>query len=217
MRFTVAALQERGVAKERIFVSMERSMKLRDRALRALPARPELFICKDGPVFPLDARRAAAAGAGALTRRAEPADARGLEVRLLRRLPAQPARPARTSCWRSPASSRSPTSSRPRRATRRGPLRPLARRGLGHDGGGRRAHPDGAAQSRRLVTIGACATSGGIQALRNFADVEDFIVGRLRVARVRVDARHLHRRSPTTCTSTSSCRAARSTSASCSR
>ena len=31
------------------------------------------------------------------------------------------------------------------------------------------------AQSRRLVTIGACATSGGIQALRNFADVEDFL------------------------------------------
>jgi Ni,Fe-hydrogenase III small subunit len=30
------------------------------------------------------------------------------------------------------------------------------------------------AQSRTLVTIGACATSGGIQALRNFADVADF-------------------------------------------
>jgi coenzyme F420-reducing hydrogenase gamma subunit len=31
------------------------------------------------------------------------------------------------------------------------------------------------AESRRLVTIGACATSGGIQALRNFANVEDFL------------------------------------------
>ena len=31
------------------------------------------------------------------------------------------------------------------------------------------------AKSRRLVTIGACATSGGIQALRNFAEVEDFM------------------------------------------
>ena len=30
------------------------------------------------------------------------------------------------------------------------------------------------AASRFLVTIGACATSGGIQALRNFADVADF-------------------------------------------
>jgi coenzyme F420-reducing hydrogenase gamma subunit len=30
------------------------------------------------------------------------------------------------------------------------------------------------ANSRTLVTIGACATAGGIQALRNFADVEEF-------------------------------------------
>ena len=29
--------------------------------------------------------------------------------------------------------------------------------------------------SRRLVTIGACATAGGIQALRNFADVDEFV------------------------------------------
>jgi len=29
-------------------------------------------------------------------------------------------------------------------------------------------------QSRTLVTIGACASAGGIQALRNFADVEEF-------------------------------------------
>src|SRR5262245_39591935 len=28
--------------------------------------------------------------------------------------------------------------------------------------------------SRTLVTIGACATAGGIQALRNFADVKEF-------------------------------------------
>lgn len=30
-------------------------------------------------------------------------------------------------------------------------------------------------QSKALVTIGACATAGGIQALRNFAKVDDFI------------------------------------------
>src|SRR5208283_399563 len=29
--------------------------------------------------------------------------------------------------------------------------------------------------SRKLVTIGACATAGGIQALRNFKDVKEFI------------------------------------------
>ena len=28
--------------------------------------------------------------------------------------------------------------------------------------------------SRRLVTIGACATAGGIQALRNYADIAEF-------------------------------------------
>lgn len=31
------------------------------------------------------------------------------------------------------------------------------------------------AQSKVLVTIGACATAGGIQALRNFADVSEFV------------------------------------------
>jgi coenzyme F420-reducing hydrogenase gamma subunit len=30
-------------------------------------------------------------------------------------------------------------------------------------------------QSRHLVTIGACATAGGIQALRNFADVNEYV------------------------------------------
>jgi len=30
------------------------------------------------------------------------------------------------------------------------------------------------ASSRALITIGACATAGGIQALRNFADIEEF-------------------------------------------
>ncbi len=31
------------------------------------------------------------------------------------------------------------------------------------------------ATSRTLVTIGACATAGGIQALRNYADIEDYV------------------------------------------
>lgn len=30
-------------------------------------------------------------------------------------------------------------------------------------------------QSKTLITIGACATAGGIQALRNFQDVNEFI------------------------------------------
>ncbi|MFN3231343.1 MAG: oxidoreductase [Alphaproteobacteria bacterium] len=38
----------------------------------------------------------------------------------------------------------------------------------------RRRIEDVRRQSRFLVTIGACATAGGIQALRNFSDVEEF-------------------------------------------
>ena len=38
----------------------------------------------------------------------------------------------------------------------------------------RSASARSARQSRALVTIGACATAGGIQALRNFADVDAF-------------------------------------------
>ena len=30
-------------------------------------------------------------------------------------------------------------------------------------------------RSRRVIAIGACATAGGIQSLRNFADVDDFV------------------------------------------
>ena len=43
--------------------------------------------------------------------------------------------------------------------------------------------------SRTLVTIGACATAGGIQALRNFADVRRVRLDRLRAARLHLDAR----------------------------
>ena len=72
------------------------------------------------------------------------------------------------------------------------------------------------AQSRFLVTIGACATSGGIQALRNFADVEEYqrvvYAGRSTSTPSRP-----RRRSEITSTSTSSCEAARSTRPSSSR
>ena len=56
----------------------------------------------------------------------------------------------------------------------------------------RRADPRGArAVSRRLVTIGACATAGGIQALRNFADVEEFTRAVYATPGVHLDARDL--------------------------
>ena len=69
--------------------------------------------------------------------------------------------------------------------------------------------------SRMLVTIGACATSGGIQALRNFADVREFTSS---CTRGRTTSRPWPPRRPwpITSRSTSSCAAARSTGASCS-
>lgn len=53
MRFAVAALQERGVPAEVIFVSLERSMKCAIRLCGHCQLGPE-FICHDGPVFPWD-------------------------------------------------------------------------------------------------------------------------------------------------------------------
>ena len=72
------------------------------------------------------------------------------------------------------------------------------------------------AVSRRLITIGACATAGGIQALRNFGDVAEFR------SIVYAHPEYLspcpgRRRSRRTSPSTSSCVAAPSTSTSCSR
>ncbi len=95
----------------------------------------------------------------------------------MRRLPARRCSTARTSCSRSRARSRSPTSSRPRRATVRGPYDVSLVEGSITTAARRRAHPRRCgAQSRQLVTIGACATAGGIQALRNFADVDELPV-----------------------------------------
>jgi NAD(P)H-flavin reductase len=54
MRFTAAELEERGLARDRIFVSLERSMHCAVGLCGHCQLR-EFFICKDGPVFSLDA------------------------------------------------------------------------------------------------------------------------------------------------------------------
>ena len=69
--------------------------------------------------------------------------------------------------------------------------------------------------SRRLVTIGACANAGGIQGLRNFTDVEDHVTAVYPSPEYVAYARILHADQRLTCRSTSSSRAARSTSISC--
>jgi NAD(P)H-flavin reductase len=53
MRFTAAALRERGVARERIFVSLERNMKCAVGFCGHCQFGPS-FVCKDGPVFAYD-------------------------------------------------------------------------------------------------------------------------------------------------------------------
>ena len=56
----------------------------------------------------------------------------------------------------------------------------------------RRADPARSARaSRTLVTIGACATAGGIQALRNFADVDEFLSVVYATPGLHLDARDL--------------------------
>ena len=97
------------------------------------------------------------------------------------------------------------------------PVRRVARRGLDHDAARRRAHPGGppevedADHDRRLRHR---RRDPGAAQLRRRQRVR---LDRLRVAGVHLDARDLDRGSPTTWRSTSSCAAARSTSASCSR
>jgi NAD(P)H-flavin reductase len=53
MRFTATALAERGLSADRIFVSLERNMRCAI-GLCGHCQLQHLFICKDGPVFPLD-------------------------------------------------------------------------------------------------------------------------------------------------------------------
>ena len=169
MRFTAAALRERGVPAESIHVSLERSMKCAIGLCGHCQLGP-LFVCKDGPVFPWTA---SSAGCGC------------------------------ASCERRPSSrcgsSRRATAASSSLLDCEDELLPLADEveiayfleasSAVVDGPydlslveGSITTPQDAerireirARSRRLITIGACATAGGIQALRNFADVDDFV------------------------------------------
>ena len=53
MRFTIAALRDRGIAADRIYLSMERHMKCAVRLCGRCQFGPA-FVCRDGPVFRLD-------------------------------------------------------------------------------------------------------------------------------------------------------------------
>ena len=65
--------------------------------------------------------------------------------------------------------------SRSHQSHRTGALRHQPRRGFDHHGGRCRADREVRRNSKFLVTIGACATAGGIQALRNWADTPEYV------------------------------------------
>ena len=67
-------------------------------------------------------------------------------------------------------------------------------------------------QCRTLITIGACATAGGIQALRNWKDVDEFVRVVYASPQIHQHAEARPRRSPSTCRWISNCAAAPSTS-----
>ena len=173
------------------------------------------LICRDGPVYPTPQRRAAAGGARAVSRRAKPklavwkfASCDGCQLSLLdcedellalagrgrdRRLP----RGDRARRRRARTTSRSSRARSRRRTTPSGSARSGAVEGAGHDRRlrDRRRHP-GAAQLRRRATSSSRPSTPRPSTSRR--------------SRPR-------RRSRRTSRSTSSCAAARSTSASCSR
>ena len=90
MHFGVLSLRDRGIDPDRIYVSLERNMQCGDRALRPLPARV-LPAVPRRPGLLLRATSSRSCGCVSCERKAPP-QARSLEVRLLRRLPADAAR-----------------------------------------------------------------------------------------------------------------------------
>ena len=157
-----------------------------------------LLVCRDGPVVGLRPAPNLCSPCGSCDDcddQTEPALARASPSGSSRPATAasSPCSTARTSCWPWPARVR--IASLPRGVQRRPAraVRPVPGRGLHHH---RRTTRSGSAQvreqSRFLVTIGACATAGGIQALRNFADVDRVPRRRLRQPAVHRHAGHVH-------------------------
>ena len=215
MRYASRALLHRGMDPGRIRLSTERNMRCAVAHCGHCQLGPVL-VCRDGPVMTQRVLATAHGGAGTMTARPAPAPRRGVEVRVVRRLPAHPAR---------------------LRGRAAGPGRPVDLAHFleaGPDDGGVGPYDlsivegsitteattptrirDVRASPAALVTIGACATAGGIQALRNFADVEEYTRVVYATPAVHLHPRHVDRRSRTTSRSTSSSGAAPSTATSC--
>ena len=211
MRFAVAALRDRGVPADAIWVSLERSMKCGVGHCGHCQLGP-LFLCKDGPVLRHDAVEPLLRVAGAVSARLAVwkfASCDGCQLSLL-------------DCEDELLAAR--RRGRPRLLPRGGPRARRGRRTTSRSSRARsrRAHDaerirDIRARSRRLIAIGACATAGGIQALRNFADVDEFAAAVYAEPAVHRDAARLDARQRARRRRLRAPAAARPTRASCSR
>ena len=159
--------------------------EVRHRPLRPLPARPDARLPRR-PGLRLERGRALAGGARAVSK----PTARRLEVRLLRRLPAEPAR-LRGRAARRRRAGRDRLLPRGVERDRRGAVRRLDRRGLDHHRARRAPHPgdprvvDDADRDRRLRDLGRHPGAAQLRGHRRLRG------GRLRVARLHLHARHL--------------------------
>ena len=143
---------------------------VRDRAVRPLPDRARSSCCKDGPVFQY--RRGQALGSEPAAY--EEASPRRLQVRLVRRLPAAAPQRRGRAAGLAGAGASSPTFPRPAAASLEARTTSPWSRAASPLPTTPSASSACAPTAAILITIGACATAGGIQALRNWADVEEY-------------------------------------------
>ena len=174
MHYAARALLDRGVAPERIYLSMERNMRCGLGHCGHCQLGPTL-ICRDGAGLPL--RRARAADGGA---RAVSAQTRKPTLAVWKFASCDGCQLSLLDCEDEllALAGRGRDRLLPRGGTRDGATGPYDLSLV--EGSVTTAHDAERIQqvrraSRKLVTIGACATAGGVQALRNFADVNDFI------------------------------------------
>ena len=214
MRFTALALMERGMQPSTDPRVDGTQHAMRDRAVRALPAGLGLRV-RRRPGDDLGARRTAPRGASAVSP-VRNAEAGRVEVLIVRRLPAHAPR----------LRGRVPRDGRPGgdrvfprgvRAVVAGPYDLSIVEGSITTADDIERSARSAASRVTWSSIGACATAGGIQALRNFADVREFTSDRVRASGVHPTRWTRQRHRPRISTWTSSCMAVRSTSTSCSR
>ena len=176
MRFTVEALAApRASRDDHIWVTMERHMKCATGFCGRCQYGP-WFVCKDGPVFRYDTISHALRAARATDDRDAPPAPRGLQARVVRRLPAAGARPRGRAAGAHRARWRSRTSRRRRSRPDDGRRFDVALVEGSVSAPVQLEHVrEIRARSDVLITIGACATAGGIQALRNWRDVDEVI------------------------------------------